>query len=56
MKKNNSGRKKVADPKDQVCLYIHHSVMAIIGKTANLSKNREATREYLYHQLKVFEK
>lgn len=51
-----AGAKKKADPKVQINLYVLQSTMATIGGSKSEEVNREATRQYLYDKLKVFEK
>lgn len=46
--KSKAGRKKVTDLKIQLCIYVPQSTIDLIGGS-------EKTREYLYHQLKVYE-
>lgn len=47
-KREGAGRKKL-EIKEQICLYVPQSIIDFLGGV-------KPTREYLYHQLKVFEK
>lgn len=47
--KSKAGRKKVTDLKVQLCIYVPQSTIDLIG-------GNDKTREYLYHQIKVYEK